>query len=45
MRSLVAAAWLLLSIGMTGCAAHRGLPQCHGPFTPVNAAVEDVHRG
>ena len=29
---------------VTACASHRRLPECHGPFTPINTVAEGARR-
>lgn len=31
---------MLAVVGLSGCAGTPELPQCEGPWTPVNATVE-----
>jgi hypothetical protein len=40
MKPLSRALCLALCILTTACASHRRLPECRGPFTPINATAE-----
>jgi hypothetical protein len=44
-RAALAASALLAVLIIAGCAASTRLPECHGPWIPINSAKEGRARG
>jgi hypothetical protein len=40
MNRIAVATWILL-LFLSGCAGRERLPECRGPFTPINPVGED----
>lgn len=45
MKNLILVTCVLTLFGASGCNSPRRLPQCHGPYVPINAPNGVERRG